>query len=297
MKKSILLLFLSFIIHNADSQVVKLKRYTQKTDNKTIIRQIEEFDKNGNLIKDTECLNDSCSKTDVLVQIFNNDNLKIADSAYTNQYGYHQLIVRRRYNYTKNQKLKTEKDVNKECNEGFNELKTFYYGNNDRLIKVTNKFACNDKHYFDYPIFYQYDSIGNKTSRYAKYRDTTIIFFRNQYEYDVNKNLVSDTYFYNKNDSLEFSSKKVFRYDSLNRKIKQIKIYSESNVDSVSYSYHDNGLLKSVVKHPKYSDEYLTWTEFEYNSLKRLNAKQNYWLTKKGKKRKGRRTTIEYEFY
>lgn len=296
-KSYTILLFLTVTYCLTYSQTIKTKTYMRKGQGKTIVSKIEAFDKNGNLVKEIRCYDNDCSKKDVEVYIYNNQGHIIEDSIFTNKYGYHQLIWRTKYTYYDNGKLKTEKKINEDCSEGFDDLNTYFYNNEEKLIKIYNQNACDNKHYFDYPIYFKYDSLGNQIEKIAKYRDTSVIFYKNVYQYDKMNNLISNTYYFHTNDSLELSSIKEYEYDSLSRLIQGKWIYSENNIVSTSYSYNTYGLLKSEMEHPKYSNSRISWIENIYDEKNNLTERQQYYLTDKGRKRKGRKQLIVYEYY
>jgi hypothetical protein len=279
------------------SQTIKTKSYFSKSKGKPILLKIEEFDKNGNLTKETECQDRNCSKVDIEVRIYNDKGQLIEDSIYTNKWGYHQLIWHTEYTYYSNGDLKTEKKVNETCPDGFDDLNTYYYDSIGRLIKIHNQNKCDNEHYFDYPIYFKYDSLGNQIEKIAKKRDTSIVFYKNVYQFDKNNNLISDTYYFHEHGSLELSSIREYHYDSLNRLTKEKWIISETNADSTSYTYYDNGLIKSEIRHPKYSDERLSWFEYSYDKKNNLIERQLYYLNDNSRKRKGFKELFEYEYY
>lgn len=293
-----LLILTMFLLFNQTfGQTVKKKSYYSFSKGKQTLTKKEEFDYIGNIIRETRCLDKGCTKVQVKEMIYNNKGQLVQDSTYTNKYGYHQLIWRTQYTYHNNGLLKTEKKINEGCADGFDDLNTFYYDSLDRLVKIQNENRCDNDHYFDYPIYIMYDSIGNKIENIAKYSDTTTVFYKNIYSYDANGNLTSDTYFFHKEDSLELSSIRAYEYDSLNQLTKEKRILSETNSDSTSFEYYDNGLLKTEIKHPQYSDELLRWIKYVYNENDYLIERQHYYQDKNGRKRKGTKEIVRYEFY
>lgn len=290
---TILTLTLCILFKMSYSQTVKTKSYYSKSKGKPILIKIEEFNKNGRLTKEIECQDKKCSKVDVKVMIYNDEGLLVEDSIYTNKWGYHQLIWRTTYAYYDNGNLKTEKKINDKCTDGYDDLNTYFYDSLGRLIKIYNE----NKHYFDYPIHFKYDSDGNQIEKVAFYGDTSKVFYKNVYLYDENNNMISDTYYFHESDSLELSSIREYQYDSINRLIKEKWIISETNADSTSYEYYANGLLKAEIKYPKYSDESLSWVEYVYNENDYLIERQFYYEKHNGRKQKGAKEIIKYEFY
>jgi hypothetical protein len=293
----ILLTILICLCHYSYAQTIKTTHYYSKAKVKKTLLIIEEFDKNGNFIKETECQDNKCSKVDVKVNIYDDNGQLVEDSIYTNNWGYHQLIWRKKYTYYNNGNLKTEKKVNEICPDGYDDLNTYHYDSTGKLIKIYYQYKCYNEDYFDYPIYFKYDSSGNLVEKLAKYVDTTKVFYKKVYQYDNKNNLISDTYFYHNNDSLELSSIKEYKYDSLNRKTQKKWSYSETNSDSVGYTYYSNGLLKSKIDFPKHSDDWLSWEDLSYDKKNNLIEKQLYYITNGNRKRKGAKRLIEYEYY
>jgi hypothetical protein len=142
--------------------------------------------------------------------IYNDQGLLIEDSIYTNKYGYHQLVRRKKYTYYNDGRRKTEKKVNESCPGGYNVLKTYYYNSRGKLVKIYYQNKCYNNHYFDYPIYFKYDTVGNIVEKVSMQRDTSLVFYKNVYQYDVNDNLTSDKYYFHEGDSLELSSIKEY---------------------------------------------------------------------------------------
>jgi len=150
-----LLLIISF---QSYSQSIKKKIYKSKFG----VFKIEDFDINENLIRRQKCFDNKCIKADVKVNIYNNKNQLIEDSIYTNEHGYHQLIWRKKYTYYPSGLLYTEIKVNKNCSTGYDDLNTYFYDKNDKLIKIYKQDSCDNKHSFDYPVYFKYNSFGIK---------------------------------------------------------------------------------------------------------------------------------------
>ena len=209
------------------------------------------------------------------------------------------MIWRKKYTYYENGLLKTELKVNEKCQEGFDELLTYNYNNYGKVNRIQTNHACDDNQYFNFPIYFYYDSIGNLISKIAMFRDTTKVFYKNIYSYDKSGNLIENKYFFAEKDSLPLSSVRQYEYNTQNKMSLSKWIFSPSNIDSASYSYYENGHLKEKVTFPKYSDqyEYKRWVKYYYDSKGNIIEKQNFYLDKKKKQKRGLNEIIIYEYY
>jgi len=122
------------------------------------------------------------------------------------------------------------------------------------------------------------------------------LFYKNLYKYDKHNNLISDIHFSKKNNTLEQTITKEYKYDSLNRLIQSKHIFSKTNFTTTNYSYYNNGLLKSESGLSEYSKK-AVWSEYIYDKNENLKKVQEYYISDKEKKKKGRYYVIKYEFY
>ncbi len=296
--KLITILTFCLLVNTSFSQKIRTKSTFHKTPLSNTLLKIEEFDKNGNSIRKTECQDKKCKKREVHTLIYNNLGQLTEESIYTNKWGYIKLIWRREYTYYANGRLKTEIKINKNCSDGYDDYITYYYDSIGRLSMVYNKYSCFNKGYFNYPINYIYDSSNNLIEKIATYGDTSLIFYKHVYSYDINNNLVLDKYFYSYRDNLTISSMTDFKYDSLNRLILKRWISSPTYIDSTTYEYYNNGLIKSETKYP-INNPYkkITWFENFYDENGNHVLKQYYFLNRKDKKVKVGKDLIKYKYF
>ena len=298
MKHSSILIFFILVLCDFNlvfGQITKSKTYISHYKDGNYIYKKEAFDRNGNLISEIDCFDEKCISKDVEIHKYDTLNQLIEDSVYTTQWGYFQLIWNKVYTYYDNGKLRTETKINNNCIENYDEQLIYYYDNTKKLMRILTKHACEDKNYFNYPIYFLYDSTGKIISKTAMNRDTNKVFYKYIYIYDRQNNLIRDDYYFSDRDSVTLSSSRFSEYNQYGELISYKWVSSFGTYDSTSYSYYKNGLLKEEKNFPNPKKQY--WTQNYYNKKKELTTMQTFFIDNDKKVKKGIKKTIIYTYY
>jgi len=279
-------------------QVVKSKTYIIHFKNGKFIYKKETFDRKGNLITEIDCFNKKCTQKDVKIHKYNDLNQLIEDSLSTTKWGYNRLIWKKVYTYYDNGKLKSETKINLNCSDNFDEQLTYYYDSMGKISRIMNKHACHNNSYFNYPIYFLYDSDGNKISETGMYHDTNKVFYKHVYCYDKQSNLIRDDYYcLLGRDSVPISSSICSEYNNDGKLISHKKVSFLGTSDSMSYSYYVNGLLKEEMYFPNPKKPIKNWTQNYYNKKNDLKIIQTFIIDNDKKVMKGIKKTIVYTYY
>lgn len=244
MRKSLLITSLLFLNNLLFCQVEITKNNICETktsvyfgdDKKAKTIFIENFDKNGNTLQSlTFSDNKLHSKFEYKYDENNNRTLTIENG---------KKNLKNEYHY----KYNSEKKITDMWSKDF--LYKYYYNSKNQIYK---KVHTNNENKETKEILFKWDDKGNKI---AEYVEGNLFHLNQYYKYNSENLIIEEEIFYHNDNKNELFSKYSYTYDNNKKLISKKFIDGYSTGDDITYTYDENGNLKSEEVNEKFKITY-----------------------------------------